>query len=242
MRISGDRIHLDAEKISTFFSTRATKYDSGNPYVSVLFQDRNPELAEKWNVKEKDLILPLLKLNFNSRILDVACGIGRWVDNLNNTYAYYLGIDSTDELIAIASLRYHNKMNTDFITISAEEFPEYFSDRNLKKFNRIIVSGLFQYLNDENLHEFLQSLLLITDDDSILYFLTAVCNTGKRLTLQNIYSEELSDIYNAIYRTPEEYLELFDKFFGEKYKVRWNEDVFKSDEKIHTRDETSQHC
>ena len=44
------------------------------------------------------------QINFNksSKILDIACGIGRWADAIPDEVFEYCGIDFSDELVEIA--------------------------------------------------------------------------------------------------------------------------------------------
>jgi len=49
----------------------------------------------------------MLGLKEDSRVLDIACGIGRWADALPEEIEEYCGVDFSGELIEIA-----NKRNT----------------------------------------------------------------------------------------------------------------------------------
>ena len=88
-----------------FFKKRAEKFQEDNPYSVTMYQDNNADLVKNRNFKEVQKLYPLLKLNNKSKVLDVACGIGRWADAIKDEIQEYCGIDFSDELIGIAKER-----------------------------------------------------------------------------------------------------------------------------------------
>jgi ubiquinone/menaquinone biosynthesis C-methylase UbiE len=85
-----------------------------------MFQDSNPELVEKRNQVEKKVLTPLLKLDRTSKVLDVACGIGRWADSVPDDIEEYCGTDFSDEMIQLASARNSRKQFC-FYTVAMNE-------------------------------------------------------------------------------------------------------------------------
>ena len=105
MRVNGEKIDIDYEKTRAFFDSREEKYTEEHPYVTTMYQDKQPHLTDARNQAEIDKILPLLELDPNAQILDVGCGVGRWADAIPCNVAGYLGIDFSEGLVQIARSR-----------------------------------------------------------------------------------------------------------------------------------------
>ena len=86
-RIKKNIENIDYEQTLNFFNKRADKYKEENPYSVTMYQDDNPTLVEKRNRAETEKLLPLLRLDDESKILDIACGIGRWSDAITTRIA-----------------------------------------------------------------------------------------------------------------------------------------------------------
>lgn len=120
MRITEEIIDIDYNETKRFFGKRADKFSADNPYSVTMYQDRNKELVRERNRKETEKLLPLLKLNADSRVLDVACGIGRWADAMPDDIEEYCGVDFSGELVEIARQR-NKKDNFSFWEGAANE-------------------------------------------------------------------------------------------------------------------------
>ena len=101
MRIKEKVANIDYSETRQFFKNRAQKFQEDNPYSVTMYQDNNKELVQERNKKEVGRILPMLQLDERSRVLDIACGIGRWADALPGNIAEYCGVDFSSELIKI---------------------------------------------------------------------------------------------------------------------------------------------
>ena len=206
MRLKGDNIAIDYNSTKDFFSKRAEKYNKENPYGVTMYQDKNHELVIKRNSQEVEKILPLLKLNSNSIVLDIACGVGRWADAITENILRYYGIDFSEEFIDICEKRI-KKENYFFKISSATEVGNCFNQYNWLSCNRIIIAGILMYLNDDDVNKLFYELHTICQKDSIIYVREPIGIT-ERLTLENHYSEELETQYSAIYRTKDNYVEI----------------------------------
>lgn len=201
-RIYRQNVNLDETAISHFFESRAEKYNEVYPYVAVNYQDSNPKLTFERDEAEKKKITPLLKLNRTSTVLDVGCGIGRWADSLHELVGYYHGTDFSKKLINIAQKRFSEQQHVNFQSLRAQDT----NSTNLKvvkKFDTVIVSGLLIYLNDEGVLQVFNNLTELASDNALIYIREPVA-THERLTLNKMYSEELTSEYSAIYRTRDE--------------------------------------
>lgn len=90
----------------TLFKKRAEKFQESNPYSVTMYQDNNEEIVRQRNKRDRKL-MPLLHMEKEAKVLDVACGIGRWADALPEDIKEYCGMDFSEELVAIANKRNH---------------------------------------------------------------------------------------------------------------------------------------
>ncbi len=203
-RIKGKNISLDSNKINEFFKKRSKRSDQINPYVSAIYQDNDPELARLRDQHEKQLILPRLHLHSTTKLLDMGCGIGRWADAVADDIAHYVGIDFSEELILQARKRFKNTPGKiDFEICSAESV----SAENIgykSYFDCIIIAGVLLYLNDEDVIQCFRNIKSVLAPSCTLYIREPLSVEAERLTLNGVWSEDMSQKYYAIYRTKDE--------------------------------------
>src|SRR5262249_30245159 len=139
-----------------FFEDRAAKYDSSNPFVSMLYQDRNPELAKKRDIYEKKLITPLLQPNQEDTVLDIGCGIGRWADVFADCVRCYHGTDIHQKLVSIAKQRLKEQKNVSFQTIAGATIsPGTLSQK--PPYSIVVIAGVLHYTNDDDCRAILKA-------------------------------------------------------------------------------------
>lgn len=237
-RIYQRNVNLDETAISRFFDKRAEKYSEVYPYVAVNYQDSTPKLTFERDEAEKKKITPLLKVNQSTTVLDVGCGIGRWADSLHEVVGYYLGTDFSEKLVNIAKQRFSERSNVNFQNLRAQDTNSA-NIGALKKFDTIIISGLLIYLNDESVLQFFKNLNDLASDSSIIYIREPVA-AKERLTLNKIFSEELTSEYSAIYRTRDELFALLSgTLTNYGFSVMEEGNLFS--EQLSNRKETHQH-
>ena len=236
MRIIDKKVDISYEKTKAFYGDRASKYDEEHPYVSIMYQDDHPEIAEERNRVEISKILPLLKLTRQSRILDLGCGIGRWADAIPEDIGSYLGCDFSDELITIAKARNH-KQGFSFRAVSAMDAAQYCQDNGIPRFSHVIISGMMIYLNDIDVGRVLASLDVLTQKNAIVYIREPMGITN-RLTLKDFYSEELKHDYNTMYRTRDEYRSMI-RTFAPRFEICEHGPMFEN-AALNNRKETAQ--
>lgn len=238
-RIIKDKVNIDEDNLINFFNIRAEKYNAQNPYLSMLYQDNNPELAKHRDKYEKDLIVPLLKLSPNLSVLDIGCGVGRWADTLIDKIKHYHGIDLIENLIKIAQQRHVDNPNISFQVLKAQDLsPQVLNYPVL--FDRIIIAGVFIYINDIDCISVLRHVLDCAADKCIIYLRDPIA-IEERLTLNDIWSDELNSSYSAIYRTIDEYRKLFEEaLLPSGFCIKESEILYK-DDNYNNRHETKQH-
>lgn len=208
-RIYEKPVNLGYNDTKAFFTNRAKRKGQTALLNITMYQDKNPSLAEERDYIEKKKVTPYLLLTQNSRVLDIGCGVGRWGFYLAERVTEYLGIDFSDDLIEIAKAENEKKgyPMLHFQTLSATSLlPDCLSVSS--PFSHFIIAGVMTYLNDRDCKIMLKSLRILSNKGAVLYIREPVA-VNQRLTLINYYSEELETHYNAIYRTHDEYMDLF---------------------------------
>lgn len=239
MRIKQQITDIDYNETRNFFQKRAEKYRAENPYSVTMYQDNHPELVRERNRVEIEKLYPKLHFSESSRILDVACGIGRWADAVDVAIDEYCGVDFSRELVQIANQR-NTREKFFFYEGSISEIDEVLRKNKKGKYNTVLMVGILMYLNDQDLLRSLQAIEKICEDHAVLCIREPVGIT-ERLTLKDFFSEELQDNYSAIYRTREE----INRFLGETFLKKGFtivEEGFLFDEDIlNNRKETAQY-
>lgn len=208
-RIYGLKVNVEKEKIRDFFDKRAIDFSlkKKTRNTTVLLGDGNSTYADNWDEYEKKVILPYLKIKKSDVVLDIGCGIGRWAESVIPLCDDYIGTDISSEMIKAATDIYSCKYkNASFINVS---FQDVFDRAEIqkRKFDKIIITGVSMYLNGTDLSSCYVKLKNFLTQDGVLYMEESI-GVKERLTLNNIWSENLKSNYWAIYRTEQEYLAL----------------------------------
>ncbi len=236
-RIKKKNIRLNEKAVLAFFEDRARKYNEAEPYTSVLYQDKNPELARQRDVFEKTTIMPKLALRSDMNVLDIGCGIGRWAETIGPMVATYTGVDISPELIAIARQRV-DKDNVAFHVLGADKLCKT-DILKTGSFDLVIMAGILIYLNDDAVVECLRDVAKLSASEGRVYLREPVA-MEERLTLREFWSKDMEQHYSAVYRTPKQLENLF--------KASLYQNGFEQvkllqmyDEPLNTRRETIQH-
>ncbi len=239
MRIKEKITDIDYGKSKQFFKNRAGKFREDNPYSVTMYQDNNEALVRERNRLEIEKLLPLLSLDKNSRVLDIACGIGRWADALPDAIEEYCGIDFSGELIEIANSR-NTKENFSFLEGAANETETVLKRNGKGRYNVVLMMGILIYINDSDMASILEQVIRSCEEHARICIREPI-GMAERLTLKEFFSDELKDNYNAIYRTREELMDFFrETFLKEGFCVSEEGFLFEGDE-LNNRKETIQY-
>lgn len=240
MRITSEIEDISYRNTQDFFSRRAQKYNKNNPYAVTMYQDNNPELVKSRNKKEIETLKPLLQLNESSKVLDIACGIGRWSDAITEKISGYCGIDFCHDFIELAKGRNTKLQNRSFFCSPSPELEICITANNLGLFNTVLIIGGLVYLNDEDVLSTLSQVSNVCESKALICIREPI-GINDRLTLKEQFSDELNDTYNAIYRTRNELVELFSEtLFRRGFKITCEDYMF-SNKELNNRKETSQY-
>lgn len=237
MRIINEKEDIDYIETKEFFERRAHKYNENNPYSVTMYQDNNSELVRQRNLFETEKIMSLVGFDQNSRVLDLACGIGRWADAIGDEMMSYVGIDFSEELIQIANNRKKNPL-VSFLVGSATDIEQILDED--WHFNRILLIGILMYLNDEDVAKTAESVEKFCEKECRICIREPI-GLEKRLTLKDFFSQELNDSYNAIYRTRFEIMDLIKPGFLDNGFIVEEEGFLFEQEELNNRRETAQY-
>lgn len=211
-RIYGEEIKVDSSNIQDFWEKRAASITVR--LNSVLLGDQTNNIYnELRNKKENDVVVKIINENFSTAIsiLDLGCGNGRWAENFLNSLKRldftYHGIDFSEHYIHQCKEYFKDKKQFIFEQGNIVDFLST-SQKQSKKFDFIIVTGVMMYINDDdtiallkNLNKLKAKCIYIQESVSLM--------KDKRLTLDRTYSQALQSQYSAIYRTIKEYTNIF---------------------------------
>lgn len=209
-RIHDEAVVIDPVRVRQFFSARSRHVDGQNPLATALLHDERPALAQARDQYERQFAMALLDLDGSQEVLDVGCGIGRWTESLLARSAGYTGIDYTPSLLDAARAAHPRGR---FALVDAANGLDLAVLDRTRGFDRVVVSGLLNYLNDGEVAGALLRITQVCAPGARVYLRTAV-STGSRLTLRGDWSEEMAEEYHAIYRTPAELEALLRAGFG----------------------------
>lgn len=217
-RLYGDKEDIDSDEVKNFFNKRANK-DFDSDLSIVLFQDK--ENSEQRHIEEKKLLFKNIDVS-GKKVIEIGCGIGRWAEALYDKCESFLGLDFSEDLIEIANSS-QNYPNCKFQVMSATDIKV---DELLIKppFDVIIFSGFLMYINDGDIEIVMDEVNSIGAENMKVFAMEPISCLETRLTLKDFYSEGLESDYNAIYRTEDEYVEVFKKL---KCNKIFSDDIFK---------------
>lgn len=241
-RIISNKIDINYNDTLNFFESRGTKTDLKYLYNHVMYQDNNPDIVIERDCYEKQRICALLKLNERDKVLDIGCGVGRWGEEVIKYGAKYVGIDFSCNLLTLArkNLSKFDKNKYDLLNCSFQEImAEIKKSTILYPYNKVIITGVFMYLNDDDVINGLNNLVDLLDENCLVYMKEPM-TVKNRLTLNSFFSEELKAEYYAIYRSRSEYKMIFEKsLLRHNFEISYEDDMYPSE--LNNRKETSQY-
>ena len=192
---------MKKEDVSKFFALRAEKLSTPNPLSAVMYQDSNPGLAVARDVYEREKLLPKILINSESRLLDYGCGTARLGTHFAPVVSRYIGIDPNPDFI-----KYANTTLSEFSNVSLMCGDIGTLDGLSIVPNRIILGGVTQYLDNDELTLLLEKICgyFKNSIETVILYLRTSISRGSEFELNQIWSEELNSHYSAIYRNQQD--------------------------------------
>lgn len=229
---------IDRDAVLAFFEQRAEKIERLGPVRAVIYQDKHPDLAEQRDIAEKLAIAPLLALSGRERVVDIGCGTGRWARTIAADCAHYHGCDASRGLVEHAQRAHEDLAHVRFSVALADQVSLSALDETIP-FDRLLCSGVLIYLNDDELAAALAAFGSLMAPASRIVFREPM-GMGERLTIQDHYSDDMDQVYNAIYRTQDELVEAMRAPLLERgFRIAGSGDVY-ADASLNNRAETRQ--
>lgn len=242
-RYIGTAKDISYSKVHDFFEERSRNENYKHKYNYVMYLDDTPDVAILRDKQCKEIVSTLLYMKDGMRVLDVGCGIGRWAEMFCKKGLSYVGIDGSQGMIDRAEINLKDFDNKQLLVGGAQNLEESLERAGITgTFDIIFASGILMYLNDEDINKLFSSLPSLSHKGTQLCFIESMAEK-ERLTLEDIYSEELKQNYSAIYRSVSEFISMMEKGFGNYFTLNCNELLDFSDGLQRKREHvTMEHC
>lgn len=189
---------INNDKNIAFWDKTAERFGDGNAaYAGMLMDGRKFEAIYRVEA-EQARFLTIFTPTANSRVLEVGSGGGRWGFFLAPHVARYTGLDISPKMISIARDECARRKLTN-AQFECLNLLDYQSD---EKFDLIFFSGVLQYMDDETVSAVLDKAAGLLEPDG-----SFISRDSVQLEKRVVKTGD----YPVIYRTPEEYRELFNE-------------------------------
>ncbi|SHL35643.1 Methyltransferase domain-containing protein [Roseovarius litoreus] len=195
---------IDAEKVKAFWENRAAKMGEVAFESIVNLEEDQEALAEKIRVEKENVFKTLGDVTGKS-ILDLGAGIGQWAFRFVEHGAKHVtAVEYAANLVRIGreEAKRRDVSCIDFIESPAEKFT------SAQRFDIVFISGLFVYLNDDQVEELMPHLREMTAHSGVVVLRDGT-GVPERHEINQKMSDHLGLEYSAIYRTREDYMQLF---------------------------------
>lgn len=192
---------IDTDYIKTFWEQRAKEHELNEGLVNL--EDDVEMLALKIREEEKKL-LPLIDVK-GKTIIDLGSGYGQWAFKFIDRGAKFVTcVDYVDDMCekGRAIAKRDNIKNIEFVSTPVQKFC---SDT---KYDIVFLSALCIHLNDTDFHRVLDNISVYTEEGSLV-ILRETTGVPDRISFDKEWSERLQTYYSGVYRTKEEFVELF---------------------------------
>lgn len=195
---------IDSKAIRNFWEKRGAKLGK-TEFESIANLEPDPELLAKKIADETKCIMPRLALTGSMRVLDLGAGVGQWAIRIAPQVREVVAVEYAKSIIALGqeAVRRMNLDNVRFVECAAEDFT------SSEPFDLVFISGLLLYLVDEQADKLVSRLPALVADGGRVCLRDGTSILPARHIIDNRWSETLGSNYSALYRTRQEYLELF---------------------------------
>lgn len=195
---------IDTRQIKEFWHARANAHRT-MPQESAVNLEEDQKLLRMKLAMERRQILPRLDLKPDMTILDLGAGYGQWAFQFAPHVRKILAVEYAHSFVELGRKEAVQRGldNVNF-TIAAAEC--YIPSEPL---DLIFISGLFIYMQDDAVGQVLDNILPALKPQGRIFLRDATSILPHRYELDNVYSPALKTKYSALYRTRNDYIELF---------------------------------
>jgi glycerol-3-phosphate cytidylyltransferase len=192
-------------QLKSFWSSRAQKATDLPAGVTTLGSfSQNQDMVSEETLREVGLVRGAVHGMRKGSLLDLGCGDGRLLAPLMEGFERGVGVDYSEELLALARGRLEAAaVDAELVQgdVSAFALPG-------EAFDAVLLSGIFPCVDDQQLERLIHNVDALSGKGGKILVRTSV-GVPSRVNVVNLYSIELGDVYTAYYRTVEEYLAIF---------------------------------
>ena len=234
---------ISYEHVQDFFEQRSENNNMKHKYNYVMYLDDKPEVAIQRDKQCKAKVRQLLAIESNMNVLDIGCGVGRWGELFCEEGCFYAGMDGSAKMIERAEENLSKYENKELFVGTLQNLNEYMAKEKIeKKFDIIFLSGVLMYLNDNDVNAVIKAIPEYASENAQVCFIESM-SEKERLTLKDIYSEELKQSYSAIYRSVAEFEKMMREGLGSDFHMVCNKLMDFSDGLQKKREHvTMEHC
>jgi len=174
-------------------------------YESVTNLEEDPALLEIKLALEKEKVSQYVRLDDSKTVVDLGAGTGNWSFHFAEHCRRVIAVDYIGELVDVGKrkAREKNIRNVEFVCCPVQEFAPK------ERIDLVFVSGLFVYMNDGDCDNLLSAIRAYAKGGCDLVVRDGVGISG-RYEIHDRYSENLRANYSAVYRTRQEYIDMFE--------------------------------
>ena len=220
---------IDSQRVRRFWDAQAEKARN-LPLESVANLEEDETLLNEKVITEIAKVFPLINLPVGGRVLDLGAGAGQWSFRFSELAEQVVAVEFSQGMLDLAQTEGSRLGidNVDYVCCSAQEFDVDGS------FDLIFLSGLLIYLNDTDCETLARNCLKLAKPGSQL-ILRDGTGINERFEILNKFSSELNAHYSAIYRTCEQYIDLFER---NGFECIGHSDMFEDGSPLNKRLET----
>lgn len=196
---------IDRRDIKNFWEARGKKFAA--PTEAMANLESSPELLSLKVAQEQNVVLPRLDLKPDMDVLDIGAGYGQWSMRFAPHVRSVTAVEYADSMLraGVEEAKSRNLANIHFIPSAAEDFiPE-------KNYQLVFISGLFLYLDDPQAEKVASMAMNALAPGGRLFLREAISMLDRRHVIENRWSTAMESNYSALYRLPEEFIQLFKK-------------------------------
>lgn len=195
---------IDKDKVKDFWLARGEKY-LHVPFESVANLEEDAALLQLKIRIEQEQVMPRLQLSPEQEVLDLGAGCGQWSLRFAPLVRSVTAVEFSASLVRIGRMECDKRgvRNVTFVESAAEDFIPS------RTWPLVFISGLFVYLNDEQTEAVVKKAAQALAPGGRIFLRDGTSILGRRYLIENRWSELLKADYSAVYRTPEEYKQLF---------------------------------